>query len=314
VTAELALAGDAGFLERSADPGEFIIQACERAKTWLREALENGQIDQIVELRSQAEAVRIYTMQKQLGKDAQLSALEIVRRAERGIGIAIRRGQAEGTIRGRHQGKRIYQPGNTGSLIRSPTEFASSHELTGGGGPGDVRQPGIYDLTDGVSDDDFEQAIAEARAEENLSRASMARKVGARKAAARQPDGDWVPDPNDKSTTAAVQRRNLIRKHADGGYSSRQIAEAIGISAHHVREIARNLDITISADAFISRTRHIDSSRIVRETTHSLEGLAMGIELADIGDLDPAEAKDWAASMSASIRVLSRFARQLKEI
>src|SRR6516164_2009608 len=106
MTADLALAADPGFLERSADPAEFVIQACERAKVWLREVLDHGDIDQIAEVKSQAEAIRVYTMQKQLGKDAELSATEIVRRAERGIGVAIRKGQEAGVIRGKgeHQG------------------------------------------------------------------------------------------------------------------------------------------------------------------------------------------------------------------
>ena len=43
-------------------------------------------------------------------------------------------------------------------------------------------------------------------------------------------------------------------------------------------------------------------SRIVRETAHALEGLAMGVELADPAGLDPAEAAEWAASMTRSIR------------
>lgn len=104
MSADLALAADPSVVERAADPGEFIIQSCERAKTWLREALEHGDIDSIAECKSQAEAIRVYTMSKQLGKDAQLSATEIVRRAERGIGVAIRRGQSRVT----------HQPGNTG--------------------------------------------------------------------------------------------------------------------------------------------------------------------------------------------------------
>ena len=82
-------------MERSADPAGFVVQACERAKAWLEEALEHGEIEQIAEIKSQAEAVRVYTAQKQLGKDAQLAAAEIVRRAERGIGLAIRRGQQQ---------------------------------------------------------------------------------------------------------------------------------------------------------------------------------------------------------------------------
>ena len=40
----------------------------------------------------------------------------------------------------------------------------------------------------------------------------------------------------------------------------------------------------------------------------------MGVELADPAGLDPAEAAAWAASMTRSIRALSKFARQLKEV
>src|SRR5207248_6182088 len=98
MAAELALATDPDAIERSADPAGFVVQACERAKAWLREALEHGEIEQIAEIKSQAEAVRAYTTQKQLGKDAQFAAAEIVRRAERGIGVAIRRGQQTGEI------------------------------------------------------------------------------------------------------------------------------------------------------------------------------------------------------------------------
>src|SRR6266566_9014972 len=98
MSADLALAADPGVIERSADPAAFVVQACQRAKAWLREALEHGGIEQIAEIKSQAEAVRVYSAQKQLGKDAQLAAAEIVRRAERGIGVTIRRGQQTGEI------------------------------------------------------------------------------------------------------------------------------------------------------------------------------------------------------------------------
>ena len=76
------------------------MQVCERAKALLEEALEHGQIEQIAEIKSQAEAVRVYTDAKAARPDAQLAAAEIVRRAERGIGVAIRRGQQTGEIAG----------------------------------------------------------------------------------------------------------------------------------------------------------------------------------------------------------------------
>ena len=97
MAADLVLAADPQFVERAADPAGFVVAACERARAWLREALEQGQIEQVAELKSQAEAVRVYTAQKQLGKDAQLAAAEIVRRAERGTDGAI---SLEGTLAG----------------------------------------------------------------------------------------------------------------------------------------------------------------------------------------------------------------------
>ena len=50
----------------------------------------------------------------------------------------------------------------------------------------------------------------------------------------------------------------------------------------------------------------------MRQTAHALEGLVMGVELADPAELDPAEAAGWAASITRSARALSRFARQIK--
>src|SRR5690242_19297595 len=66
MAAELALTADPGVIARSADPAGFVAQACERAKAWLTEALEHGAIEQIAEIKYQAEAIRVYTTQKQL--------------------------------------------------------------------------------------------------------------------------------------------------------------------------------------------------------------------------------------------------------
>ena len=112
--------------------------------------------------------MRVYTTAKQYGEDAVLSATEIVRRAERGIGVALRRGQADGSINspGVHVGNQHSRgnPVNTQDSERRPvTDFASYEELTGYGA-------GIYHMTDSVSDEDFGQALEEAKAEGNLSR------------------------------------------------------------------------------------------------------------------------------------------------
>src|SRR5487761_1750059 len=302
---DLALAADPDVIERSADPAGFEVAACQRAKAWLVEALEHGEIEQIAEIKSQAEAMRVYTAQKQLGKDAQLAAAEIVRRAERGIAVAIRRGQQNGEIarRGDRGGRGApgvhgANPGDRrGDHLGSPAGFFRH---------GDERAD-AYAMTDGVCDTEFEDVLDEAKAEGNLSRANLVRKIRQRRGdpPAR---GKQVPDPADRSPEAAARRRELISELAGSGMSSGQIGERLGIGDDRVRQAAREHGVDIRADAVLGRTRRPDSARIVRETVHALEGLSMGVELAD-----PAEAAESAASMTRSIRLLSKFIRQMKE-
>lgn len=158
-------------LDELADPGQYVIVACERAKTWLAHALEHGDIEQIVELKSQAEAIRVYTAQKELGHDAELSAAEIVRRAERGLGLAVRQGQATGTVRSQADNHR---PGHDNRYRDEDDTLMSSRDIFGGNG---WERRDAFVMADDASDEDFEEVIAEAKAEGNLSRANVVRKV-----------------------------------------------------------------------------------------------------------------------------------------
>jgi len=311
MAADLVLAADAELLERSADPAGFVVAACERARAWLREALEHGGIEQIAEIKSQAEAVRVYTAQKQLGKDAELAAAEVVRRAERGIGVAIRRAQHDGQV-----AKRGDRGGRGAPGVR-------------GGNPGDARgdhlgssaaffrngkeRAGSYAMADGVSDTEFEDALRQAKADRDLSRANVVRKIRQRRGAASEP-GQQVPEPADRSPKAAARRRELIGQLAARGMASQQIGEQLGIGSDRVRREAREHGIDIRADAAVGRARRFDTNRIVRETVHALEGLAMGAGLADLAEIDPAEAPQWAASLRRSLRALRRFARQIEQV
>jgi hypothetical protein len=305
VSADLAvLVADPDGIQRSADPAVFVIQACERAKVWLQEVLEHGDIGLIAETRAQAEAVRVYTMQKQLGKDAVFSATEIVRRAERGIGVAIRRGQEAGQIRKKGDDTRtdLRDQGADDTLV-SPLAAAQVKNSS--------NLVPIYEMTDGVSDEDFELAIKDAKAEGNLTRANVIRK--ARHSLSPNSPG-WVPDPGDRSPEASARRRELIRQYAAEGYSSRQISELIGTLDQTIRKIAADLGIEIRADEVMSNTRRHDSNHIVAQAVDALEGVVMGVGLVKIADLDQAECAAWATSITQSIRSLSRFATQLKEI
>lgn len=313
MSADLAvLVDDPGLIERSADPGEFLVAACERAKVWLREALDHGDIDRIAEMRAQAEAIRVYTMSKELGRDAELAATEIVRRAERGLGLCVRRGQEEGWLAA--NGK---TPGNQYSqdhLGRSIDDKSSKMILASPGdyvGDGGTRSD-IYAMTDGVSDAEFDQAVAEARADGNLTRAGLLRKT--RKTRARRAEtSDTIPRGSDRSRDAAERRRVLIRKLAAEGRSSRQIADVLGITPHSVRAIARQNGTDITADRVMAGYTRIDTNRVIAETVGALEGMRTGIDLIDPDAIDPAQAADWAASIARSVRTLNALIRTLKE-
>lgn len=101
----------------------------------------------------------------------------MVRRAEYALGKAIRAGQERGEIRRQGEtGNRFDrwsgEAGHTlNSIKTSPTDFASPDELH------NKTRTGIYDLVDDVHEDQFKEAITEARDEGNLSRANVVRKV-----------------------------------------------------------------------------------------------------------------------------------------
>lgn len=294
-------------VERATDPAAYVVQACERAKAWLADAVEHGAIERIVEFRSQAEAVRIYTMATPFDRDVRLAAAEMVRRAERGIGVAIRKGQEKGTIATRNElrayAARIRNPRPDGILPHrkpAPTDYVPSDDLTGNG-------TGIYHLTDGYSDEQFEWAIAAGRAAGSLARAGVIRRLR------QQASGGPAPEFGDRAPEAAFRRRELIRRYAAEGYSSRQISHMVNTTDDTVREIARELGLDIPADAIMGRTRRHDPNRIVRETATALEGLAIGVGLIDYTDLDPDEINDWVRSLTASVRAINRLVKQLKE-
>lgn len=159
-----------------------------------------------------------------------------------------------------------------------------------------ARGDGIYALADNVDPEEFETALEAAKAEGNLTRANVVRKV-------KKIAGPVTRD----------QRADLIEELAAQGYSSRQMPTKVGVSEGTIREIARTYDITIAADKAVSGTRRINSTQLVENTATALEGLVMGVELIDYAAVAPAVASQWADSLTESMRALNRFVRQIKE-
>lgn len=164
------------------------------ARTGLLTAIAAQDLPGIVEFKQKAHAITEISKQLRLGKELQLDAAEFLRRAERGLGVAIREGQANGTVEtpeeARSRTGRNAVAAREIKLGRSSTSedddnktrvtsLASTNELNGQYQEG-RRGGGIYDLTDNVTDEQFNESIDEAKSEGNLSRANVARKAKAK--------------------------------------------------------------------------------------------------------------------------------------
>lgn len=290
----VALPDDVAVLDAVDDPGAFVVAALDRAKAWLAQATTTD-LPEVVENKRRAEAIRCYVAQKELAHDAELAATELVRRAERRIGQLIREGQENGEIK--RQGER--GPEKAADDTRSfsakpgPTDFAPAHELSSNG-------TGIYQMTDGVSDDDFEEALDEARQEKNMSRANVVRKVKAKN------------DPESRLMERnRAHRLTQITALAATGRTSHQIAEQIGVSAEYVRRLAGEEGVQL-ADAVVGRQRRHDSNRIVAETVATLDGVATGLRLVEPTDLDSNQVSAWLASLDDSMKELSKLRKTLR--
>jgi hypothetical protein len=306
VTADLVLAYGTSQVEGAADPAGFVIAACGRAALLLRAAVDRGDIAQVAELRSRAEAVRVYAAQKHLGREAEMAAGEVVRRAERGLAQMIRLGQEAGQVRQRADG---------GWHARDVDGTGGTHKISSGDvlGRGRTRAE-MYALFDGVSDEDFEDALALAKAEGSLARASLVRKLARRRPVpARHDDRQPVPEPGDTSEQAQARRAELIGRWAGRDVTSRRMGWWLGIQDSDVRGIARKHEISIPADRaeFERKIPRLDSSKVMHETVTALASFADGLTLINPGELDPARIEGWAASILAVLPRFEQFARSL---
>lgn len=104
------------------------------SRTGLLAAIAAQDLPQIVEWKQKAAAIQEIAKQVRLGKDLQLDAAEFLRRAERGLGVAIRVGQERGEILA--TGKKNFFAGGIHGALKTqlnevikptPTDFAKSH-------------------------------------------------------------------------------------------------------------------------------------------------------------------------------------------
>lgn len=148
------------------------------ARQWLAHAVEATEPRPAAEFKAMVASIAEVTKQFGLSKEIQLDAVKMVYRAERGVGLAIREGQDNGSVVKSGDVGGGGRGGNAAAATRAgyyqkldrPTDFATAGELSSNG-------TGIYAMTDDVSDAQFEEALDEAENEGNLSRANVVRKI-----------------------------------------------------------------------------------------------------------------------------------------
>lgn len=116
-----------------------------------------------------------------------------------------------------------------------------------------------------------------------------------------------------RTRAAIAEREERVRDLAAHGHTKDQIAAELGVSRKVVTETCKRYGIEVPADVVRGNVRRIDSNRIVATTVHELEATQIALDMVDLDQLDTAQIEHWTASLSQSIRVLTRFNKRLKE-
>lgn len=152
-------------------------------------------------------------------------------------------------------------------------------------------------------------------ADEGMSTAEIAEATGCTYPAAHQfIRAHGIVVTAGRTGAASAARSAKVRQMAAEGHTTRQIATAVNLSESGVKYICDRDGIDVPADVVASRTRRLDSNRIVEQTVIGLEGETQGLDLIDFDDLDPDRIADWVTSLTNSLRLLNRFSKQLKEM
>lgn len=137
-------------LAESGDPRAFVLVALDRAKLWLTTA---GSVEDVAEVRAKAEAIRAYTVQANLGKDAEQAACEIRIRAERRIGELLKADPP--------------RPGRPSK--QSGTATISDHGIS-------KDESSEFQKLAAIPEPEFDETVGRLRDDKALSRAAVLRK------------------------------------------------------------------------------------------------------------------------------------------
>lgn len=284
----------------------------DQAKQWLDRAMEaTNPAREVADFKAFVATVAEAAKQKKLSEGIQLESTEMVRRSERALGVAIRKGQEAGQIGGRRNGAasasreaRKHQVVGYDKVPASVQEFAKKDELTNTHG-------GIYDMTDDVSDSQFEEALSDAKFEENMSRANVVRHVKQIKERDETVAANAIAHRDDMQTwhEHLAEKYPLPRLAFEAeGYTRHSTAEALASAARDTYKVSYR---------FTERTY----AKHATQSQDWLERSSMNLEVAldvlnhiDFSTITPEQAQEALQRIEALPRQLNLYIRSLKEI
>ena len=250
------------------------------ARDRLAEALEATGPHAVAGIKAEVATVAEMTKQLGLSKECRDDATEMVRRAEYALGKAIRKGQEEGTVKRKHV-----------TSYADPHVMGIKDILT----KGERNEAPVLDMAE-ATEEQFEDALTEARDEGNISRANVLRKI-----------------KQQASPQTRDQRADQIEQLAQQGYTSHQIAPKVGVSDIRVRHIARDYGIDIPADRAVGKRQRLNANRILSGAAESVSAAAYSLQQINPLDLDKDEAQEWVDSLTESLTALRKALNPIKE-
>lgn len=264
----------------------------DQGRQWLSRALEaTNPAREVSDFKAFVATVAEAAKQKKLSEGIQSDAIEMVRRSERALGVAIRKGQHAGEIRS--SGERTVT-GNQYGTAALPVQKSSTTDYFANG----TESTHVYAMTDDVTDEQFEEVLAEARSEGNLSRSNVVRKI------------KNLPTFSE----AQAAKWQTVIDLANDRYTSAQIAKRVGMTEDGLRAGARKKGITFPADEVLGRTKRINGLEVLERIVSSIEADESVLGLIEFEDIAPEQAAEWLERLASPLRAINRMKNRLKEI
>jgi hypothetical protein len=292
-----------------------ITSLIERAGKALHAAVESGESAEVMAAyKDQAAALADLSKRVDVSKDAVLDAQVLQRRAERGLGIAIRHGQAEGAIRTQKDGASVRDApfaGTAKGSKASPYEFASNAELYGD--KRGTNSNGIYALADNGSPQEFDRAVSDARAEGNVSRANVVRKL---KAQVEEPE--VVGAPTDAPAVAdpfEVKVRELAEKLPTMAAVYEQVKDGYGSGYSAFTGWCRRHGIEFEFRDPRAWEKYALSQRgVLERSSETVSAAARFLSELDVRALDPERIPEALERLGDARTNLTKAIRKLEEL